>query len=197
LPTTPRTGLRYPATTDSPNGPLQIANLASDLDSRVFPSPRPYIDCNLRRSDGTNTINPSTGVNATYGTGYTDLKVYPISGAVAGTWDTAYSGRGLACTLPGWYGVYANLATAYAGDRWVQLECYGTENFAISSDTAPSGFGAALGLTYVRAPAGIQLLFEAFNSVNASIPLRLVGGGSGGTGGTPISKVRVLYLGPL
>jgi hypothetical protein len=159
--------------------------------------PRPYIDCYLRRSDGTNTINPSTGVNATYGTGYTDLKVYPISGAVAGTWDTAYSGRGLACTLPGWYAVYAVLGTAYAGDRWVQLELYGTENRIIGADTAPSGFGTAADTVPVRAPSGIQLLFEAFNSVNASIPLRLVGGGSGGTGGTPISMVRVVYLGSL
>lgn len=38
MPTTPVSGLRYPAATDPPNGPLQIGNLASDLDGRVFSS---------------------------------------------------------------------------------------------------------------------------------------------------------------
>lgn len=36
MPTT-SSGLRYPALTDSPNGPLQIGNLASDLDGKVLP----------------------------------------------------------------------------------------------------------------------------------------------------------------
>jgi hypothetical protein len=37
MPTT-SSGLRYPALTDSPNGPLQIGNLAADLDAKVLPA---------------------------------------------------------------------------------------------------------------------------------------------------------------
>lgn len=37
MPTT-SSGLRYPALTDSPNGPLQVGNLAADLDPKVLPS---------------------------------------------------------------------------------------------------------------------------------------------------------------
>jgi hypothetical protein len=46
LPTT-SSGLRYPALTDSPNGPLQIGNLAADLDGKVLP---PYTTIALRNS---------------------------------------------------------------------------------------------------------------------------------------------------
>jgi hypothetical protein len=35
VPTTSK-GLRYPASSDSPNGPTQIQNLASDVDTRLF-----------------------------------------------------------------------------------------------------------------------------------------------------------------
>lgn len=37
MPTTPINGARYPAASDSPNGPLQIQNLALDYDTRVLP----------------------------------------------------------------------------------------------------------------------------------------------------------------
>lgn len=33
MPTTPKLGLRYPALSDSPNGPVAIGNLASDVDA--------------------------------------------------------------------------------------------------------------------------------------------------------------------
>lgn len=195
MPTTPRTGLRYPDTTDSPNGPLQIGNLAADLDDRVFPSPRPYIDCLLRRSDGSNNINPSTGANPTYGAGFTDLKVYPVSGAISGTWDTAYSGRGLSNDTPGWWSVEGFLSVAYAGARYISLTAYGTETRLLGVDTSSINFGAAKGSTLIRADAGLTLLFEAYNSVNSIIPLRTSTGS--GDSGTPLSLVRVTYMGPL
>jgi hypothetical protein len=196
MPTTPRTGLRYPDTNDAPNGPLQIGNLAADLDDRVSPTPRPYIDCYLRRSDGSNVINASTAANAAYGAGYTDLKVYPMSGKIAGTWDTAYLGFGLANTTPGWYSVYGKLADSTTGARYILLETRGTEPSTIGTDTASTGYGVATGTIPVRAPTGLQLVFVAYNSVNATVNLRTQGG-EGGTGGTPISWVRVVYDGPL
>lgn len=52
MPTT-SSGLRYPALTDSPNGPLQIGNLAADLDGKVLP---PFTTIAQR-----NTAIPSPG----------------------------------------------------------------------------------------------------------------------------------------
>ena len=199
MPTTTNTGLRYPASSVAPNVPQDIQNLATDLDVRVFPANRPYIDCYLRRSDGSNILNATSFSNPTYGAGYTDLKVYPVSGAVAGTWDTNWSGAGLACTVAGWYTVTLVLATAASFQRWVQVETRGTETQIFGgADAAVSGYGTCGGSLLVRAPSGIQVLFESYTggSGSSTVDLR-TSTGSGGTGGTPISKVRVAYAGPL
>jgi hypothetical protein len=197
VPTTPRTGLRYPATSDSPNGPLQMGNLAADLDDRVFPKNRPYIDCYLRRSDGSNLVNASNFANAVHGTGWTDMKVYPIAGAIAGTWDTNWNGQGLANTTPGFWSITSRFFTSSGLTRWMLLETRGTEQQTFGgADSVPNGFGLGGGSLILRAPTGLQVYFEMYNSASSTVNLRTTTG-EGGTGGTPLSTIRVAYMGPI
>jgi hypothetical protein len=171
----------------------------ADIDSRIFPSgDRAYVDLYLRRSDGVNVINASTWSNPSYGAGFTDLKVYPVGGASSGTWNTSYNGRGVSNSLPGWYRLEAALATAHTGGRYVELQSDGTGGrLNLGVDTmSQNGFGLARGGWPVRAPAGLNLVFLAYNSVDAEIPLRTTTG-QGGTTGDPLSKVRIVYEGPI
>ena len=184
MPTTSK-GLRYPASTDAPTGHQQIKDLADDVNARISPSPRPWIECYLRRSDGQNLLNPGV---------FTDLKVYPITGQVSGTWNTNVSGRGLSNTTPGWWGVMAKIITSHSANRYEAVGLSGTvtmENIGIPAFSAGPGFGGAGGFEAFAAPAGLSLLMNAYTSAALEVDLRL------DSGSNPMSRVRVVYLGPI
>lgn len=71
MPTTSTQQLRYPASTDSPNGPLQIQNLASDVDGRLptIKSGQGIVAGTAPTSDGRMTIKAYSILVATNASG--------------------------------------------------------------------------------------------------------------------------------
>lgn len=86
MPTTAKSALPYPALTDSPNGPLQVGNLAAGLDAKVkphfaniaarnaaFPSPVAGDHCSVGGALHIYTGTRWTWRNENYVTGTTDV----------------------------------------------------------------------------------------------------------------------------
>lgn len=105
--TTPVYAFRYPASTDSPNGPVQVANLATDLEAKII-----LMDAILNaapiggeyRAAGTQTMAATSATKMTFGTA--------IQVANGITWNGSNQ---FTVVTPGVYNMYATGAIGFVG----------------------------------------------------------------------------------
>lgn len=150
MPTTTRNGLPYPASTDAPNGPLQMQQLANAIDTRIVPK---FSTNSARSSAITAPADGDMAMVNGYPTFYRSGQWRGIVSTTAGTTTffattiTDATEAGVATVTvpdPGWpyiLDVSAVVGVSADADTWVNVRCRldTVSGTVISQDSVRSG----------------------------------------------------------